>query len=216
MKFTKIGLTGYGGNYNFYYFDLYAMPWLELDFEGLFDSDDPIDWFYHPVGMGNLHDCTDASCFSKIITEDVNSAIHHIATPSFVYPVDYYPNYLVDLVVYNAPMGSSTGITKSTISYFVDEDKVISELNKLYPFANFEMDISTERRDTRGISLEFKDAIKSMKHKSLETPFADNYNFSVLNSEKIKPHLIEWAQERIDAKNLANTKTSKKANWVII
>ena len=98
MKFTKIGLTGYGGNYNFYYFDLYSMPWLELDFEGLFDSDDPIDWFYHPVGMGNLHDCTDASCFSKIIIEDVNSAIHHIATPSFVYPVDYYPNYLIFLL----------------------------------------------------------------------------------------------------------------------
>ena len=206
MSFQKIGLTGFGGNYNFYYFDLYAMPWLELDFEGLFDSDDPIDWFYHPVGMGNLHDCTDASCFSKIITEDVNSAIHHIATPSFVYPVDYYPNYLVDLVVYNAPMGSSTGITKSTISYFVDEDKVISELNKLYPFANFEMNISTERRDTRGISLEFKDAIKNMKQKSLENPFID-YSYSALNSEKIKPHLIEWAQERIASKNIENTKT---------
>jgi hypothetical protein len=206
MSFQKIGLTGYGGNYNFYYFDLYAMPWLEFDFDGWLDSDDPIDWFYYPVGMANLHDCTDASCFSKIITEDVNSAIHHIATPSFVYPVDYYPNYLIDLVVYNAPMGSSTGITKSTISYFVDEDKVISELNKLYPFANFEMDISTERRDTRGISLEFKDAIKSMEHKSLENPFAD-YSYSALNSEKIKPHLIEWAQERITTKNIENTKT---------
>tara|TARA_B100001123_G_scaffold80536_1_gene91576 strand:+ start:133 stop:2568 length:2436 start_codon:yes stop_codon:yes gene_type:complete len=206
MSFQKIGLTGYGGNYNFYYFDLYAMPWIELDLEGLFDSDDPIDWFYYPVGMGNLHDCTDASCFSEIIVEDVNSAIHHIATPSLVYPVDYYPNYLIDLVVYNAPMGSSTGITKSTISYFVDEDKVISELNKLYPFANFEMDISTERRDTRGISLEFKDAIKSMQYEILETPFTD-YSYSALNSEKIKPHLIEWAQERIASKNIENTKT---------
>ena len=39
MSFQKIGLTGYGGNYNFYYFDLYAMPWIELDLEGYFDSD---------------------------------------------------------------------------------------------------------------------------------------------------------------------------------
>ena len=68
------------------------------------------------------------------------------------------------------------------------------------------MDISTERRDTRGISLEFKDAIKSMKQKSLENPFID-YSYSALNSEKIKPHLIEWAQERIDSKNIENTKT---------
>ena len=204
-RFTKIGLTGYGGNYNFYYFDLYAIPWLSIDWDGIL-SDDPIDWFYTPLGMGNLHDCLTASCFSEIIVEDVNSAIHHIATPSFVYPVDYYPNYLVDLVVYNAPMGSSTGVTKSTVSHFIDEGKIISELNELYPFANFDLDISTERRDTRGITLDFKDAIKSMKHKLLENPFGD-YNYSTLNSEKIKPHLIEWAQERIDAKNIKNTKT---------
>ena len=206
-QFTKLGLTGYGGNYNFYYFDLYAIPWIEFDIEGFYNNmDDSTKWFHTPLGMGNLHDCTAASCLSEIIVDDVNSAIHHIATPSFVYPVDYYPNYLVDLVVYNAPMGSSTGVTKSTLPYFVNEDKVISELNKLYPFANFEMDVSTERRDTRGISLDFKDAIKSMNHEILENPFLD-YNYSTLNSKNIKPHLIEWAQERIGAKNIENTKT---------
>ncbi|MDA1347196.1 MAG: hypothetical protein O3C48_08285, partial [Crenarchaeota archaeon] len=206
-QFTKIGLTGYGGNYNFYYFDLYAMPWIEFDIEGFLNNEyDSTKWFYTPLGMGNLHDCTDDSCFSEIITEDVNSAIHHISAPSFVYPVDYHPNYLIDLVVYNAPIGSSIGVTKSTISHFINEDKVISELSELYPFANFEIDISTERRDTFGISLDFKNAINNMKHKSLQNPFSD-YSYSTLNSEKIKPHLIEWAQERITAKNIENTKT---------
>ena len=206
-RFIKDGLTGYGGNYNFYYFDLYAMPWIELDFDGYIENPDDVrEWFYTPLGMGNLHDCTEASCFSNIVHENTNSAIEHIASPSFVYPVDYYPNYLIDLVVYNAPIGSSIGVTKSTLPYFVDEEKVISELNELYPFANFEIEISTERRDTRGISLDFKDEIKRMTPNTIENPF-ESYNYSILNTEKIKPHLLDWAQERILTKNLENTKT---------
>ena len=200
--FSKIGLTGYGGNYNFYFFDLYAMPWLEI----LWLWDD-YGWFNTPIGMENLHDCTAASCFSKIIAEDVNSAIHHIVTPSFVYPVDYHSNYLLDVVVYNLPTGSSMGITRSTIDFFINEDKVISEVKELYPFANFDIEITTETRESRGISLEFKNAIKSMQHESFVTPFGESYNYSVLNSDKIKPHLLSWAEDRIIAKNIPNTKT---------
>ena len=80
-KFIKKGLSGYGGNYNFYFFDLYSMPWIQL----VWDDADPLDswtWFYTPIG--NLHDCPTSSCFSKIVQEDVNSTIYHIVTPSFV------------------------------------------------------------------------------------------------------------------------------------
>ena len=98
-KVTKIGLTGYGGNHNFYFFDLYSMPWIEFDLDGYLENPfDSTKWFYTPLGMENLHDCTTSGCFSEIVIEDVNSAIHHIVTPSFLYPVDYQPNYHLDVI----------------------------------------------------------------------------------------------------------------------
>ena len=55
-QFDAFGLTGYGGNYNFYFFDLYAAPWLDFDLNYYNDTGDIVGSWYIPFSMFGLHD----------------------------------------------------------------------------------------------------------------------------------------------------------------
>ncbi len=164
-SFDAVGLTVYGGNYNFYFFDLYAIPWMDFDWNYYYVTDDVFGSLFIPNLMLNLHDCTnvvDNSCFTIIVQEQINDAIQHIITPSPIYPINYKNNYLIDVVVYSMP-GSSM-ITSNIVDKFINIKKIINELESLIPFSDVTVQLSTETVKTRGMSLDFKDSISSAEH----------------------------------------------------
>ena len=55
-SFDAFGLTGYGGNYNFYFFDLYAAPWMDFDWDNYYNTGDVLGSWFIPDLMFNLHD----------------------------------------------------------------------------------------------------------------------------------------------------------------
>ena len=194
-QFDAFGLTGYGGNYNFYFFDLYAAPWLDFDLNYYYDTGDIIESWYIPLSMFGLHDCIDSSCFTDIVQSHINDTIQHIITPSIVYPINYKNNYLIDVVVYSMP-GSSM-ITSGTVENFIDIKKITNELESLIPFSNVYVQLSTEYIRTGGMSNDFKDSISSADHGVDYDPWGEvDVNYTLLRSEQIKPHLLEWAKER--------------------
>ena len=194
-SFDAFGLTGYGGNYNLYFFDLYAVPWMDFDWNNYYDTGNILESWFIPDLMLNLHDCPDDSCFTDIVEEQINSAIQHIITPSTVYPVDYKNNYLIDVVVYSMP-GSSM-ITSGTVGKFIDMKKITNELESLIPFSDVSVQLSIETVKTRGMTHDFRDSITSAEHVTEYNPWDDTeITYTLLRSEQIKPHLIEWAKER--------------------
>ena len=205
--FHAFGLTGYGGNYNLYFFDLYAAPWMDFDWDNYYNTDDVLGSWFIPDLMFNLHDCPDDSCFTDIVQEQINSAMQYIITPSTVYPVNYKNNYLIDVVVYSMP-GSSM-ITSGTVGKFIDMKKITNELESLIPFSTVTVQLSIETVKTRGMSNDFKNSITSADRTVQYNPWDDTEtNFTFLRSEQIKPHLLEWAQER-------QSLNDKKFDWVI-
>jgi hypothetical protein len=206
-QFDAFGLTGYGGNYNFYFFDLYAAPWLDFDLNYYYDTGDIVESWYIPLSMFGLHDCIESYCFTDIVQYHINDTIQHIITPSTVYPIDYKNNYLIDVVVYSMP-GSSI-ITSGTIHKFIDEKKIKNELESLMPFSDVSVQFSTEYVKTRGMSNDFKDSIASAEHGIRYDPWNDiEVNYTFLRSEQIKPHLLEWAKERQSLRN-------SEFDWII-
>jgi hypothetical protein len=207
QSFDAFGLTGYGGNYNFYFFDLYAAPWMDFDFNYYYETGDVLESWYIPYLMLNLHDCPDDSCFTLIVQEQINDAIQHIITPSPIYPINYKNNYLIDVVVYSMP-GSSM-ITSNIVDKFINIKKIINELESLIPFSDVTVQLSTETVKTRGMSLDFKDSISSAEHVVEYSPWdGTEISYTLLRSEQIKPHLLEWAKER-------QSISDEKFDWVI-
>ena len=208
-KFNGYGLTGYGGNYNMYFFDLYAAPWVDYDF-------DTGNFWYYPE-MYNMYDCkrygdilvshsknwasleteesSHSDCLSEIVSLQVNSALTHIITPSLVYPVDFHNNFLVDIVLYSKP-GLQSTVTPSTADRFVNLKEIKKELTSLYPYSNWDITLHLESWKTRGLSNELKDVINLHDSGTLQDWDGNTHYYSTLRSESIKPHLLEWANER--------------------
>jgi hypothetical protein len=209
-SFDAVGLTGYGGNYNFYFFDLYAIPWMDFDWNNYYATGDLFGSWFIPNLMLNLHDCTnvvDNSCFAIIVQEQINDAIQHIITPSPVYPINYKNNYLIDVVVYSMP-GSSM-ITSGMIDKFISIEKITNELESLIPFSDVTVQLSIETVKTRGMTNDFKDSIHSADSIIEYNPWdGTETNYTLLRSEQIKPYLLEWAKER------QNT-NDENFDWVI-
>jgi len=206
-QFDAFGLTGYGGNYNLYFFDLYAAPWMDFDWYNYDDTGDVLGSWFIPDLMFNLHDCPNDSCFTDIVQEQINSAILYIITPSTVYPINYKNNYLIDVVVYSMP-GSSM-ITSGTVGKFIDMKKITNELESLIPFSDVTVQLSTETVKTRGMTPDFRDSISSADRTVQYNPWdGTETNLTLLRSEQIKPHLLEWAKER-------QSLNVEKFDWVI-
>ena len=185
-KIDYVGLMGFGSSTsNTFFFDLWAIPWVDPDLDEL---------FYLPSYMENLHDCQEPNCIAKIVSTHTDSAIYHILTPSFLYPVEFFDNYFLDVLLYLTPGGRIT-VTPSVLDNFMNRDELLREMEYLYPFAKWDIGLSVERRDLRGMSYEFKTQFESLKRERIE--YGDQIIVNAyLNSSKITPYLIEWAQQR--------------------
>ena len=185
-KVDYVGLMGFGSSAgNVFFFDMWALPWVDPDLEELYRS---------PAYMGNLHDCREAGCLAEIASRHAGSAIYHILTPSFLYPVEFYDSYFLDVLLYLTPGGRVT-VTPSVLDHFMNRDEIIREMEYLYPFAEWDVGLSVERRDLRGLSYEFKEQLGNVRLERVE--FADQViTFAYLNSSEVKPYLLEWAQQR--------------------
>ena len=191
--FEYVGLMGYGGVHNMQFFDLYASPWIDIDISTF--KYDEWDRLY------SLHDCevflaSYEECFYDAASFHVRSALGHIVTPSFLYPVEHHERYLVDVLVYEAPGGSTT-VTPASLKYLIDEDEVVAELEYLYPHAEWALETSIERRDLRGLSLDFKDDLESGTTRLVEASiFGPERHYRILDSDKLTPRLLQWAADR--------------------
>ena len=200
VEHTYDGLMGYGGNYNMFYFDLYAVPWIDFDRQ-TFD-------YAEPPWISSLLDCSSEQCFRDLVIFHTKSSLNHIITPSFLYPIEYFEKYLLDIVVYDIPGGTS--FTPYLLTKFVNEDLLIEEFENLFPFTEWEIQFSVENRETRGISLDFKDELK------LKTPFVYSNDFgedrrvSFIRSTNIQPHLLDWAASRAE-----EIKVNPQTTWHI-
>ena len=192
-RFEYVGLMGYGGVHNMQFFDLYAAPWIDIDI---------VTFKYDEWGhLHSLHDCevfrlSPEECFYDAASFHARSALSHIVTPSFVYPVGHHERYLVDVLVYVSPGGAVT-ITPASLKHLIDEDEVVAELEYLYPHAEWALETSVERRDLRGLSQDFKSDLEKGTTKLVDASmFGPERHYRILDSEKLKPHLLQWAADR--------------------
>lgn len=186
-RVSAVGLMGYGGTYNTYFFDLYAAPWVQVDPSTL--------EYAIPAGYETLHDC--GSCLAEMVSSHAQAALEHIVAPSVLYPVESHPGYLLDVLVYVMP-GNEVTLNTTTLEWFLDEESVIEELEYLYPFADWRMDVSVERRDTRGLSYEFKQRLQEADHRTIPaSKYWREHSYALLDIASIRPHLAEWAERRV-------------------
>ena len=182
-----VGLMGFGGDAgNTFFFDMWAVPWIDYDPEHL---------HHIPPYMANLHDCRAAHCITDMVTLHTESAIYHILTPSFLYPIEFHDKYFLDILVYLKP-GDRITVTPATLPHFVNAEDILGEMEYLYPFAEWEMEISVERRDLRGLSYEFKQQIKQVERVE-DVILGETISYELLSTDRLKPYLIEWAQQRL-------------------
>lgn len=187
---SAVGLMGYGGTYNTYFFDLYAAPWVRVD---------PYSLEYSvPEGYETLHDC--ASCLPDLVASRAGAALSHIVAPSTLYPVESHDRYLLDVLVYVMP-GNEVTLNSTTVDRFLDREAALEELRHLYPFSSWEMDVSVERRDTRGLSYEFKQRLQEAEHIAVPaTQYWDERSYALLDTRSIRPYLLDWAEQRVEAR----------------
>ena len=197
---TYDGLMGYGGNYNMFYFDLYAVPWIDFDRQ-TFD-------YAEPPWISSLLDCSSEQCFRDLVIFHTKSSLNHIITPSFLYPIEYFEKYLLDIVVYDIPGGTS--LTPQQLTRYVNEDLLIEEFENLFPFTEWEIQFSVENRETRGISLDFKDELKRKTPFVYVNDFGEDRTVSFIRTTNIQPHLLDWAESRRD-----EIKVNPQTTWHI-
>ncbi|MHA7734257.1 hypothetical protein [Nitrosopumilus sp. S6] len=186
-EFSSMGLMGYGGNYNMLFFDLYAVPWLDLDIQ-TFE-------YAFPPWIESAHDCDSSQCVADLITFHTSEALQYVVSPHLLYPIKNAEQYVVNVLIYTKPGGQNT-VTPQTLPYFVDEEKVKKELEFLYPFSDWEINFELERKDTRGLSYEFKKVLESTSHHTIENIYGDEKSLQILDVSKIQPYLISWAESK--------------------
>lgn len=184
---TYTGLMGFGGTYNMMYYDLYAAPWIDYDFD---DQD-----YYIPFHAKSLHDCGDAGCEIDVVSGHVQRALSHVVTPSFLYPIESNPAYALDVLVYALP-GGRISVTSGSINGIVDTAAIKKELEYLYPYVEWDVDITVERRDTGGLSYEFKKLFDEQSVETLDTEFGGDVVIRQLDYTKIQPYLVNWTSDR--------------------
>ncbi|MGI0063422.1 MAG: hypothetical protein ACREAL_00920 [Nitrosopumilaceae archaeon] len=199
-----IGLMGYGGKYNFYFFDLYAVPWDPLmDFYS-FSKEFPEN------GYTNLLDYNTDEKYVGLISNYVNNATTLIITPSYLYPPVYKTHYVVDLVIATDP--GSTAVS-TLLDYFINEEKILSELKKAVPYSTWDLKVSLEKFDSRKLPSGLKTALASKKTVPLYSedfgPTAD-----VLDSQVVTKQLVSWASTR-SSSDFDDFKDVTESTWNI-
>ncbi|QLH07207.1 hypothetical protein [Nitrosopumilus ureiphilus] len=199
-----VGLMGYGGNYNTYFFDLYAAPW--DDFQGL-----PGHYDQNLINeYTNFHDFTDEKDRNQLFVNYINNATALLVTPSYVYPPVYKTNYLIDLVIVTEPSSTANNVL---IDHFIDKEKIISELEQLIPHSSWELNFSLERLNSRDLATDVKDLLNSAN----KVPaFSEDFGpiVSILNEENVSRELISWASTR-ESSNFKDFKNVANSQWTI-
>ncbi|RZD41820.1 MAG: hypothetical protein CXT78_10410, partial [Thaumarchaeota archaeon] len=187
-----VGMMGFGGKYNFYFFDLYSVPWHGT--QGLLDSDPTDDWGWYDKtwdnDMINLHDIHTNERHAKLISDYTNNSISFLITPSYLYEPIYKSKYVADIVLVS--MGSDSSIPSLTHKFF-NAQKIKKELEKLTPFSEWEIKFTVKKISDSSFPISLKNAINEQK----AIPFYEGYpefgTVQVVSSEKIKKAVIEWA-----------------------
>ena len=186
-----VGMMGFGGKYNFYFFDLYAVPW--HDTQGFQDFDLTDDWGYDKTwnnDMINLHDIHTDKRHAQLISDYANNATSFIITPSYVYEPIYKSKYVADIVLVS--MGSDASIPSLTDKFF-NANKIKQELEKLTPFSEWEIKFTVKKISDRDFPTSLKNAINAQKAVDIIPNHPEFGTTQVVSSDKIKKAVIEWA-----------------------
>lgn len=198
-----VGLMGYGGKHNTYFFDLYAVPW--DDFQG-------VPEFYDPNLINeftNFHDLVDEEDRIQLFADYINNATSLLITPSYVYPPVYKSNYLIDLVVVTEPSSTANNIL---IDHFIDKEKILSQLKELIPNSSWELKFTLERSNSRELATDVKKLLSSAERVPAFGDFGPVV--SILDEEDVTKELISWASTR-ESSNFKDFRDVQKSQWTI-
>lgn len=203
---SAVGLMGYGGQYNFYFFDLYAVPWHEfLGFDFFYDKS--LDNY-----ATSLLDVTTDERYVRLISDYVNNATSLLITPAYLYDPVYKENYSLDLVLVADPK-VGTGTVQVLSEYFIDTDKIESQLKELTPYSNWQISLQAENIKSANIPKSLKNAIAKKTTIPLIEGF-DYGNVDILSSESLKKAVAEWAGTR-QASQFKDFKNIQESSWII-
>ncbi|MDA1346636.1 MAG: hypothetical protein O3C48_05405 [Crenarchaeota archaeon] len=208
-----IGMMGFGGKYNFYFFDLYSVPW--HDWQGWYDLDPTDDYGYDKTWknhMINLHDIHTTDRHARLISDYVNNSTSMIITPSYLYGPVYKSNYIIDITLV-AELGSTASIPVLTEKFF-DENKIKKQLKELAPFSEWQVNFSVYNIANRELPDSIKDVIASKKYYPI---FEDNPEFgkyAIIDAGKLKKALTELATTQSSSK-FKDFKDIEESTWTI-
>ena len=208
-----IGMMGFGGKYNFYFFDLYAVPWDGN--QGWFDLDLTDNYGYDKAwenDMINLHDIHTTERHARLISDYVNNSTAMIITPSYLYGPVYKSNYIIDVVLI-ADSGSTADIPALTDRFF-NENKIKEQLEDLAPFSEWEINFSVYDIKDKELSKPVKDAIKSKKIIPIIPEYPEYGNIGVIDADKLKKALTGWAITQTSSQ-FKDFKDVKESSWTI-
>ena len=208
-----VGMMGFGGKYNFYFFDLYSVPW--HDTQGFPDLDPTDDegwydktWSNHMI---NLHDIHTDKRHAQLISDYTNNATSLIITPSYLYEPIYKSKYVADIVLVS--MGSDSAIPSLTNKFF-NSNKIKQELEKLTPFSEWEIKFTVKDISDRDFPTSLKNVINSQKAVKIFPKYPEYGTVQIVNSEKIKKAVVEWATTQ-NTSGINNYKDVENSTWTI-
>ena len=200
---NAIGLMGYGGNYNLYYFDLYAYPWENFQgFEFAYDY----EMKHH---FKNFHDMVDDDERAELISDYVNNATALIVTPSYLYAPVYKDKYILDLVI----VGKTTAATNVLLGQYIDLEKIESELEGIVPYSDWEIQVTLENIRSRNLPNELKKELQFTENVPLYD-FPGAPIIDIVDSEQVSKQLVTWASSRTSGDIKDYTKI-KDSSWTI-
>jgi len=202
-----VGLMGYGNNYNFYFFDLYAVPWEET-----FGIDLLYDKSLNNYAT-SLHDVKTDDRYVTLISDHVNNATSLLITPSYVYDPVYKENYVLDLVLVADPK-AGTGTVQVLEEYFVNTKKIESQLKELTPYSNWKINLQADNIKSPNIPSSLKNAINKKTTIERFEGFPEFGTIDILSSENLKKAAAEWATTR-ESSQFKDFKNIKESSWVI-
>jgi len=201
-----VGLMGYGGPHNLYFFDLYAYPWENLQgFEFLYD-------YEMNNQFTNYHDIKTEDRQAELISNYVNNATSLLITPSYLYPPVFKSNYVLDLLIVADP--GSTAAIGTLQDYFINVEAIKSELEELAPWSNWEIKVTMEDvKRSRDLPEEFKDILKV----ELDIPqygITETRLVNIVDSEEVTKIITQWATTKTSS-GLKDYKDVQKSSWTI-
>ena len=201
-----VGLMGFGGRYNFYFFDLYAVPWHTLQGFPLF-YDKKLENY-----ATDLHDIKTEDRYARLISDYTNNATSLIITPSYLYPPVYKKHYVLDLVIVHNPENDPGSII-NLIDSVINKDKIKSQLESLVPYSDWGIKLTVEELGSRNLPNKLKEVIRSAKR---ITPYEQvpSYTIDLLDSKKLSKELAQWATTR-SSSDLRDFRDIQKSSWTI-